>query len=239
MRPRVICHMMSSVDGRLLTDRWSPPVGDVSFQDFLAAYAVLGAEWKTEAWLLGRNTVREFCFPRTFDHAGLPPATDFAPHVAPRRSPRILVIPDPEGEIFYDCNTVRGDNIVALLGRQVSAAYLQHLKESGVSYLFAGKDGTDLREALRLLSSVFGIASLLLQGGGIINGAFLKAGLIDDLSLAIYPGLDGLAGIPSIFEAGGAPGDLPAAGQRLELVDMKRLNGGLVWLHYRFHPSEA
>ena len=51
------------------------------------------------------------------------------------------------------------------------------------------------------LRAEFGIETLSLQGGGIINGAFLKAGLLDELSLLIYPGIDGLSGVPSVFEA--------------------------------------
>ena len=81
----------------------------------------------------------------------------------------------------------------------------------------------------------FGIRSISLQGGGIINGAFLAAGLIDELSLVIYPGIDGLSGVPSIFEYLGKPGMKPAASQTLELKSAGRLEKGVVWLRYTFH----
>lgn len=76
----------------------------------------------------------------------------------------------------------------------------------------------------------FGVRSISLQGGGIINGTFLAAGLVDELSLVIYPGIDGLSGVPSIFEYLGKPGMKPAAGQTLELKSAERLEKGVVWL---------
>lgn len=42
--------------------------------------------------------------------------------------------------------------------------------------------------------------SVLLPWASRLARACLKADLIDAISLALYPGIDGLAGIPSIFE---------------------------------------
>lgn len=102
-------------------------------------------------------------------------------------------------------------------------------------FIFAGEDGLDLPHALDILGSEFGIKAVSLQGGGIINGAFLKAGLIDEISILIYPGIDGLSGIPSIFESVGAPDNLPAQGQSLELKSVRQLGEGVVWLRYSVH----
>lgn len=35
-----------------------------------------------------------------------------------------------------------------------------------------------------------------------MNGAFLQAGLVDEISLLLCPAIDGSTGAPSIFEAG-------------------------------------
>jgi riboflavin biosynthesis pyrimidine reductase len=40
----------------------------------------------------------------------------------------------------------------------------------------------------------------LLEGGGHINGAFLEAGLVDEISLLLVPGIDGRHDIPSLFD---------------------------------------
>lgn len=65
----------------------------------------------------------------------------------------------------------------------------------------------------------------------------LRTGLIDELSLVIYPGIDGLATDPSIFEYLGADGTPPASGQALELLSASTLAHGAVWLRYRFHQK--
>ena len=107
-----------------------------------------------------------------------------------------------------------------------------------ISYVFGGHDGFDLHAALGSLYTDFGIKSISLQGGGIINGAFLNAGLIDELSLVMYPGIDGLSGVPSIFEYAGKPDDMPAQGQSPELKPVERLDKGVVWLRYEFHHAD-
>ena len=75
----------------------------------------------------------------------------------------------------------------------------------------------------------------MIVGGGIINGEMLAAGLIDELSLVIYPGIDGLASSPSVFEYLGAADERPADGQSLELISAMPCPHGVVWLRYRFH----
>lgn len=86
-----------------------------------------------------------------------------------------------------------------------------------------------------LLHKHFGVRRISLQGGGIINGAMLAAGLIDQLSLVVYPGIDGLTTAPSIFEYLGASDEHPAADQSLELLSAEPRGNGIVWLRYKFH----
>lgn len=81
-------------------------------------------------------------------------------------------------------------------------------------------------------SEMFGVECVSLQGGGIIDGLMLAQGLLDEISLVVYPGIDGLAAAPSVFECPGAMPYRPAEGQVLELIDCLRLEHGLVWLRY-------
>ena len=46
----------------------------------------------------------------------------------------------------------------------------------------------DLALTLDILNRELGVKRLLLEGGGGANGAFLRAGLVDELSLVICPG---------------------------------------------------
>jgi 5-amino-6-(5-phosphoribosylamino)uracil reductase len=118
------------------------------------------------------------------------------------------------------------------LGEQVSDAYLAELREDGVSYLFAGSKGDDLPRAMEEIAAVFAVKTLLLEGGGGINGSFLKHGLIDEFSTLIYPAVDGIAGGQSIVDYHGPEGDRPGAGQSLRLTHCETLEGGMVWLRH-------
>lgn len=226
--------MASSVDGRLINERWSRPFDGSSQGEVLAEYVKAGAELGASAWMFGLTTAKAF-FPMKFTHTALHHSDARDVFCGEKKSKRWFIVSDPEGEIYYDHSEVRGDNIIAILGKSVSDEYLTHLREMNISYVFAGNDGLDLQEALECLYSRFGINSISLQGGGIINGAFLNGGLLDELSLVMYPGIDGLSGIPSIFEYIGQPDEMPSQNQSLELKSVKQLDKGVVWLRYEFH----
>jgi 5-amino-6-(5-phosphoribosylamino)uracil reductase len=61
--------------------------------------------------------------------------------------------------------------------------------------------------------------------------------LIDEISVLIYPGIDGLASVPSIFEYVGEPNEKPAEGQSLRHMATETLEGGTVWLRYAVESS--
>ena len=63
--------------------------------------------------------------------------------------------------------------------------------------MFGGKATIDLKSVLTKLRKHFGIEKLLLEGGGKINGSFLAADLIDELSVLIAPVADGTIGAPT------------------------------------------
>ena len=97
-------------------------------------------------------------------------------------------------------------------------------------YIFAGKDTLDLPLAARKLKELFGIESMLLSGGGVVDWSFLQAGLIDEISLVIPPVIDGGVRLPSAFDDSPlAAGHAPVA---LTLTDVQRLEGDAMWLRY-------
>lgn len=112
--------------------------------------------------------------------------------------------------------------------------YLAMLEEKGISYIVLSSPAS-LGEAMEILYSEFGVRKISLQGGGIIDGAMLASGLLDGLSLVVYPGIDGLSTASSIFEYLGAADERLAAGQSLELLSAKQRAYGVVWLRYKIH----
>lgn len=237
MKPKIICHMMSSVDGRLIGDRWSKPFDGTEQDELYKCYYEVSKALGSRAWMIGSNTIRQDFEVDIFDYEKYEPAKEFKPFIGKRETADTCIVFDSKGKIIYAEDNLNGDNIIVVLGETVSDEYLAHLREKSISYIFAGKNGYDLDRALTLLNAEFGYEELLLDGGGVLNGIFLKAGLIDELSLLIYPGVDGLSGIPSIFEYRGNAGELPAQGQALELLSVERQAYGIVRLHYKFHKN--
>ncbi|WP_082478835.1 MULTISPECIES: RibD family protein [unclassified Methylobacterium] len=237
MRPRIICHMGSSIDGRLHPSRWTPPATGIADGLVHRYYEETAARLGGEGWIVGRTTMAEIAK----GHPRMPsaiPASLRRTHLGDRKGRDLAVAIDPHGKVHYGRDDAGGDHVVAVLGEGVSDAYLAELREDGVSYLFAGPEGRDLSAAMDTLGAAFGVRTLLLEGGGIINGAFLKAGLIDEVSLLVSPALDGLAGVPTIFEYHGEPGERPAAGKALRHLQTETLEGGTVWLRYRVEDAE-
>lgn len=237
MRPKIICHMISSVDGRLHVERWTPPPTGTEQNIVTATYEGAAARLKGDGWIVGRKSMSPMAkgAPRVISRTGNDLRVTF---IGDRQNRSLAIAVDPKGKLYYDKSHMGDEHYVAILGRNVPDAYLEALRETGVSYLFAGENGTDLVTAMETLREDFGVETLLLEGGGLTNGHFLKAGLIDELSLLVYPGIDGLAGISSIFEYMGGVDERPAAGLALRLLSSEVLDGGIVWLRYQFETHE-
>jgi riboflavin biosynthesis pyrimidine reductase len=232
MRPKIICHMMSSIDGRLFVDRWTTPAAGIKAATLRRHYDEAAARFESDGWIVGRKTMEEIIQGKART-VRLAEGDLRSTYVADRKGRNVAIAIDPHGRLHYGQDNAGGDHIIAVLSEEVSDNYLSELREDGVSYLFAGPDGSDLRSALETLGKTFGLQTLLLQGGGRINGAFLKEALIDEVSLLVYPGIDGLAGVPSIFEFIGSEDEPPAAGQSLRHIGTETLEGGMVWLRYQ------
>lgn len=236
MKPKVICHIMSSVDGRLLNDRWTEPFDGTPASDLLQVYAAVGRELGTDAWMFGKNTLRA-TFSYKWGIDGHAVSSDSpAVFVGERRSERMFIVADPEADIFFTSSVLRGDNMLVIVGRNATEEYLAHLREKQISYVIVS-DATDLQAGLEAVGQEFGIRCISVQGGGILNGALLAEGLVDELSLVVYPGIDGLSGVPSIFEYVGGATDYPAAGQSLQLLSAEQREHGVMWLRYKFHKK--
>ena len=86
------------------------------------------------------------------------------------------------------------------------------------------------KEYLDILYEQFHVKRLALLGGGHINGGFLQAGLIDEVSLLVAPGIDGRKNGTSVFDGIVEMENLP---KHLHLTGLERLGNDVIWLRYR------
>lgn len=223
--------MGTSIDGRLHPSRFTATASGISRDTLRSHYERIHDGFEADGWIIGRKTMSEMAKGAERNIANAPKVPRQA-HVGSRGDRKLAIAIDPAGRVHYGKDNVGGDHAVAVLGEAVSDAYLAELREDGVSYIFAGAKGDDLAGALEQLASLFGAKKLLLEGGGRINGAFLKHKLIDEFSTLIWPGVDGVAGTQSIVDYDGPEGDKPGAGQALRLTHCETLEGGMVWLRH-------
>jgi riboflavin biosynthesis pyrimidine reductase len=228
-RPRVICHMLASVDGRIVVDRW--PLSAEGRRE----YELVHAGYDPDGWICGRVTMEPFAggvraeAEVAREHAGGAPREDF---VAPGDHQSYAFAVDPGGRLAWESSDVDGDHVVAILSERVSDEYLAFLRGRGVSYLLAGARDVDLPLALEKVGERFGVRTLMLEGGGRINGGMLRAGLVDEVSLLLAPVADGRIGTPALFDVDGDD----VAPRRLALAAVEKRADDVLWIRYRVEP---
>ena len=231
MKPHVTCLMLSSIDGRLHPSRYTDsPDGDR--KTWSAAYEAVHDAVAADAWMVGRVTMAEMS--KAGAHAPPAPFAVQRPvHVA-REANSYAVALDRSGKLHFNGGDVGGDHVVVLLGADVPDSHLAELAADGVSYVVAKDSEIDVAAALDTLGRTFGITTLLLEGGGGINGTLLAAGVVDELSVLVAPALDGGEDVQGIVMAGteGLSGRI-----RLSLKAADVIDYGIVHLRYAVTPA--
>jgi riboflavin biosynthesis pyrimidine reductase len=119
----------------------------------------------------------------------------------------------------------------------VADAHLAGLRSEGVSYMFAGKSDLDLTLTLDILNRELGVKRLLLEGGAGPTEPFLRAGLVDELHLILYPVVDGAKGAPSVFDSTETEAEQRAPVTAMMLESSHALEGGAMLLRYRIQNA--
>lgn len=224
MKPYIICHMLSSIDGRIDGEI----LKDVTVG---GEYEATGSKLKGDAWICGRTTMQLHFADRRGFVSRSKKMSGPQPVFVARRARSYAISVDTRGKLRWSSDNIDGDHLVCIVSERAPQDYLTMLRGRGISYIVTGKHSVDLPMAAHLLRKHFGIKRLLLEGGGNINGAFLEAGLIDELSLLLVPGVDGRRDIPTVFD-GMDPKRKRAPGMKLTQVAKRR--GNSLWLRYRF-----
>ncbi len=220
MLPRVILYNGVGLDGR--TDWYTGDVG---------LYYELAAHWDADAMLSGSETMlAAFAAEGSPENDEAPPDP---PQIVPDDARPLLVVVDSRGR-FRHWNWIRKQPYwrdgVALCSGSTPQAYLEYLKNSHVDYILTGDDHVDLCRALEELNARYGVEVVRVDSGGVLNGALLRAGLVNEVSLLINPYLVGGTTPRSIFVASDLDSEEGVIPLKLTHVETVRENH--LWLRY-------
>lgn len=219
-KPYIICHMMTSVDGRIDCAMTEQLPGVEEYYDTLDA---LNAPSRVS----GRVTAQlELAAPGHFEvHDSTPFGEEgYSRAVA---ADGYEIVADTSGLLRWDGISFSRPLLI-LTSERAPREYLSFLDAKHISWIACGKDRVDLPRACELLSSDFGVERMAVVGGGHINAGFLAAGLLDEISLLIGAGIDGRGGMAAVFD--GLPNSRSVTA--LKLKSVQQYDSGAVWLRY-------
>jgi riboflavin biosynthesis pyrimidine reductase len=214
--------MLSSLDGK---------IDGAALQSVTnrGEYEAVGAMLHGDAWICGRTTMQQhFAEGEPFVSTSNSPAGPQPVYVA-RRAESYAISVDTLGRLRWSGSDIDGDHLICIVSERVPEDYLSMLREQGISYVVSGADSVDLIRAVGQLGEHFGIRTLLLEGGGHINGSFLEAGLVDEVSLLVAPGIDGRHDIPAVFDGVSSKRRTTFP---LKLKSVEQREKGTVWIRY-------
>jgi 2,5-diamino-6-(ribosylamino)-4(3H)-pyrimidinone 5'-phosphate reductase len=218
IRPYIISHMMSSVDGRIdcgMTEKL-PGV-----EEYYAALDSLSAPVR----ISGRVTAGMEMAEGKYERSGSSSPYGKEGWSKNCESSGCDVIIDTKGTLRW------GESerpLIIVMSEDADKEYLEYLDERNISWIVTGKGKVDLPRAMEILHDAFGVERAAVVGGGRINAAFLSAGLLDEVSILIGSGIDGREGEPSVFDGLGKESHVVP----LTLRSVQSFESGAVWIRY-------
>lgn len=208
-RPRVLVNMALSADGKIATaNRAVTTFG--SARDLAHLYELRAT---ADAILSGARTIEE---------TGATLGAGGTRYQRARRRRGLAEFPlrviasgrasmDPAAPIFH-----RGSApIVLLTTTRAPRSRLRRLQPHLAGVIACGEEGIDFAAALAVLRRRWGVRRLLCEGGGELNDALFRAGLVDELHLTVCPLLIGGGQAPSLADGSGCARLADAAAFRL------------------------
>lgn len=184
---KVICHMYTTIDGKIVTDLNSYPdcveAGEI-YDNFTFN--------TSNAWGCGRETF-QYLSDESVD------LNDYKPQEGPLKDhfikdERYCFAFDRKGKLFFNgpYNDYGGkkSRFVSVLTENVDRRFLTYLESKNIAYLICGKTDLDLPLFLKKINS-YGINIFMLCGGPQLNALFFEQDLVDEISLVICPGIQG------------------------------------------------
>lgn len=199
-RAQVIIHMYTSIDGKIDGDWMSHPGCTISSEYYDNILFQLGT-----ANANGSNTVVMYAATGQPDISQFKvDGIEYEDWIPSIKSETWYVSFDRKGRAGWERNyfeySGKKSRAIEVVTKLASKRYLAFLRSMEIPYIVCGDDEINFHESLVKLKKYFGIQKMVLTGGALINGAFLKAGLIDEISIVIGPFICGNKDIKAAFD---------------------------------------
>ncbi len=204
-RPYIFCHMLVSMDGKIMGNYMDTPQGIKAQEVFYDIAFGKKPYYHHQGWLSGRVTTDDnFTFykkPRIDENAEQVAEGDY---IANAQAGMYYVSIDPNGRLGWEKDTLMYEDtrahVIEILTAKAGNAYKALLRKLHISYLIVGEDQIDFEVMLEKLKESFHIETLMLGGGGVLNWSLIQQGLCDEVSLVVASAADGSNQTPTLFE---------------------------------------
>lgn len=220
-KPYIICHMMMSVDGRIDCDMTAQIPGNNVYYDTLNSL-------DAPSRISGKITAATELTSGKLFEAKHYEATGKESFKKNANADSYEIVTDTRGTLTWGDDHNSSKPHLILMSEEASTEYVDYLNNRGISWIAVGKKRIDLARAMEILADEFGVKRVAVVGGGKINGGFLEAGLIDEISVVVGPAVDGRVNQPSLFD-GRPENEAPI---KLKLKDVKKYDEDAIWLRY-------
>jgi riboflavin biosynthesis pyrimidine reductase len=248
-RPKVVILQTASADGRLAVSKNKPLLyGDERWQALEQIEGFNIFDWlrehhQTRTTLEGSNSFVSKGMPGKplppFEGDSAPLYQDFLPQSILERTGHRgwFTAVDGRGRIRWMYKDGypgepgwEGVHALVWAHRNTPTEYLAYLQRETIPYLIAGEGPVDLQLALTKMKSELRIECIISTAGGILNGALLRAGLVDEINLDILPAVIGGSDVPTLFAGKTLKEDeWPVP---LKLLSSQVEDSGRIWLRY-------
>ena len=216
-RSKVIVHMYVSIDGKI-DGPYSSNISGSYYSDEL--FRLSNADGN------GRETIQMYAAPGHPDLSQYDASEieyeDWLPDI---KSETWSVAFDRKGKDGWTKNYFEYNghkmHAIEVVTKQAKKEYLAFLRSMNIPYIVSGDNEFNLEDVLVKLKKHYQINTLALCGGAVIDGAFLKAHLVDEISLVIAPHVSGDSTKKAAFDTLGTYVD-----DTFEIKDIKKLNDG-------------
>ena len=217
--PKIIMHNSVSLDGSF-----------TNFNVDMELHYQIAGRYQADANLIGSNTIKA----GIEIYGGEIPQENETDFTKPARDPALpyWIIVDTKGitqGLLHICRSFEFcKDVIVLISQQTSRDYIDYLNERNYDYLVNGKEHADYEKALHILNTKYGIKTVLVDSGPVLNGLLLGRGLIDEISLLVSPVLVGTKSDKLLAHL-----NFEVQNVNLELLTCEGLDKGQVLLRYK------